>query len=386
MARKADKRKNVLDILRKMIVDGRWPRGYRLPTRETLRRRHGISHATLQEAMTTLKRQGFLVARGSSGTFVAQNPPHLSRYVIAFAALPGETENGWDRYQEALMRVAEAMPSTDERKIEICGGLGKKYWTECNNYLELADRVRSHQVAGILFATPPNYLQGTPLMDEPGIPRLAIGGALPRELAPEVVRSIEADFDEFYRRAVDLLVQRHCKRLAFISGRTVDRYIESALRPFDIASPSHLRHILHPLHPEGVANLVHMMMRLPPPDRPDGIVISNDHFAENARIGFEHAGIEVGRDVQVVAHWNFGLPLPLETKFEWLGFDIRALLEISFDTLGRWRRNEPLPSRQVIAPCTLDELPESHRVAMGAAAKHSKALPRETAIPSVFTI
>ena len=103
--RPAQKRREVLAALREGIVSGELPPGARLPTRRTLEQRFGVSCATVQQVLNELRRLGFIDTCGRRGTFVAEAPPHLSQFAIAFA--PRMTRHGFKSgFDEAIYRAA----------------------------------------------------------------------------------------------------------------------------------------------------------------------------------------------------------------------------------------------------------------------------------------
>ena len=78
--RHAAKRSVILSRLRSDILEGRFPPGSQLPTRSVMEREFGVSSVTLQRALDQLIEHGFVHARGTAGTYVAEHPPFLSRY------------------------------------------------------------------------------------------------------------------------------------------------------------------------------------------------------------------------------------------------------------------------------------------------------------------
>src|ERR1019366_5891260 len=78
------KHNEIAQALRQQIISGALPPGGKLPTREEMELIFKASQPTLQKAMETLKRDRFVEIRGRRGTYVAQHPPHLCRYAIAF--------------------------------------------------------------------------------------------------------------------------------------------------------------------------------------------------------------------------------------------------------------------------------------------------------------
>ena len=56
------------------VQEGRLPAGCRLPTEQALCDQYGVSRTVVREAISMLKREGMVVSRQGSGTFVAASP------------------------------------------------------------------------------------------------------------------------------------------------------------------------------------------------------------------------------------------------------------------------------------------------------------------------
>src|SRR5690606_4094495 len=74
----------VIESLRTEIITGALEPGMRVPPRRELAERLSVSLLTVQQAVDRRARDGFVEARGRSGTFVAERPPHLMNYAIVF--------------------------------------------------------------------------------------------------------------------------------------------------------------------------------------------------------------------------------------------------------------------------------------------------------------
>src|SRR5215510_1783201 len=94
----------VTQELRARVVSGRYSLGERLPHRDELEAELGASRATMQLALNTLLRDGFLRSAAGQGTFVSERPPFLSDIGLLF---PTALENfGQHRFYAAVQRVA----------------------------------------------------------------------------------------------------------------------------------------------------------------------------------------------------------------------------------------------------------------------------------------
>src|SRR5690242_16268161 len=78
------KHRLILNQMRDQILSGHLKPGERLPTRRQIEQQFAAGPVTVQRALDRLARDGFVVAQGRRGTFVAQRPPHLSQYALVF--------------------------------------------------------------------------------------------------------------------------------------------------------------------------------------------------------------------------------------------------------------------------------------------------------------
>ena len=92
----------ILHDLRRQIVAGALAPGKRLPTRRQMSEQFAAGPMTVQRALDRLQRDGFVVSRGTLGTFVAQDAPHLCRYAVVFHDYPQGS-----LYTSALVEAAQ---------------------------------------------------------------------------------------------------------------------------------------------------------------------------------------------------------------------------------------------------------------------------------------
>src|ERR1700761_3838600 len=62
----------ITEEVRQNILRGEWEPGHQLPKETDLAESYGVSRMTMNKALTQLSKEGFLVRRKRSGTFVAQ--------------------------------------------------------------------------------------------------------------------------------------------------------------------------------------------------------------------------------------------------------------------------------------------------------------------------
>ena len=120
--RPAIKEARIAQHLRQQIVRGDLTPGMQLPKRVDLEQEYSVSPLTLQRALQQLIDDGFLYAKTGQGTFVAANPPHLSRYGLLFPYHPSDREM-WSSWYVAINNEAEAYQREHPNRLVIYYGL-----------------------------------------------------------------------------------------------------------------------------------------------------------------------------------------------------------------------------------------------------------------------
>ena len=158
-------------------------------------------------------------------------------------------------------------------------------------------------------------------------------------------------------RACAYLQKQGRRRVAFVSvaqaGPTMQGAAQAALAAHGLETRPWWRVEASEQYPAAVQSLMQMMMRLPAGDRPDALVITDDHLVPDATAGLVAAGVCVPRDLAVVAHANFPLPTASALPVVRLGFDVRRVVAICLDVLDQRRVGAAVPE-PVIVPAEFE--------------------------------
>lgn len=332
--------------IRREIVDGRLAPGDQLPTRKELEVQFDVSGVTLQRALDQLIRDGFVIARGSLGTFVSRRPPFLSNYGIVFPARPSEEQV--NRFWMAIKSEAErnslnAVASNSDQSIAQYMTI---YHAEGSpktdrEFEQLVRHIRGHRLAGLIFLLPVEQYRGTPLLDTPGLPRVAISKT-PIEGIP-----VQIELEELFEEALRYLSQHGRRRVALVSinnmiasAPTMQRWNELVVRHGMRTDPRWIQGLDNRC-PQSARNLVHLLMHPGQQERPDSLLIADDNLVEFATTGLIDAGVRVPDDVEVVAHCNFPWPTPSVLPVKRLGYDVRECLRAAIAAIDAQRAGEP---------------------------------------------
>ena len=342
----------ILNELRRQIVEGRFPPGSQLPKRVELERYFQVSPITLQKALSGLIQDGFVYAKTGKGTFVVDEPPHLSRYGLVFPSEPGMSDT-WNNFFAALNNEAMAIQRARPERLSMYFGLEHPARHE-SRYKLIAD-VEAHRVAGLIFASPPFNFTGTPLLDEPGMARVTTA---PYMDLPAVV----LDTGSLLEKALEYLASRGRRRIALVSAHVAGPgmlFFESfrmLLRQRQMETRTYWEQAVHPNCPQWAKNVVELLFQGGPATRPDGLIIADDNLVPHATAGLLAADVRVPDEVDVVAHCNFPWPTPSVVPAKRIGYDARQVLAAFVASIDMQRRGESPPVVTKIAAVTDDEV------------------------------
>ncbi len=324
------KRGDLARFLRNAIVHGDLRPGQRVPTREELARQYHVSSNTVQAALSRLTHEGFLHSKRKAGTFVSQTPPHLTTYAFVFNDTPSNDPLEWSRYYATLCNhLLSTQEALSPRQIELHYGVELHADNEAHSML--CHAVREHRVAALLFPNAPVKLEGSPLLDEPGVSRVMVG-------APGVslpIPAVHIDGESFINRAAKRFAQRGLRHAAVLApsgfplagvdgdaglrDRIARLLIEHGLdsRPQWIQLPEAHK-------PEAVRAVVQLLFC--GADAPEALILADDHYF--APVAAALAGLpEASRPRLLVCYQNFPSP-PLHgpVEVQGLGFDSRKVI------------------------------------------------------------
>ena len=331
---KADEQ--VADRLRERIVKGRWKPGSRLPARVTLFKELGTCLATLQKAMDRLVDEGFIeVGPRKKGTRVAWHPPHLTQYRLVFPFGP----DAWGQFWHALEAAARQRSTPQKEFLCFYGLAGHR---DIHEYREIVREVETRRVAGLIFASSADELQGTPLLDQPGIPRVAIAG---RGYLPGIPK-VEIDLQSFMQQAVDTLAAQGRTRIALLSASVaggMGDLFRQAMEKRGLKSRPAWEQFASQRNLLAARHVMELLMQPGQPERPNGLIVSDDNVLTAAGEGLVAAGVRVPEDLHVVAMTNFPLLVPSAIPVTRIGFDIPSMLDLLVQRLEQVRRGEKPP-------------------------------------------
>jgi DNA-binding LacI/PurR family transcriptional regulator len=198
----------------------------------------------------------------------------------------------------------------------------------------------------LIFASVPHLLNDTPLLNEPGIARVAIMG---ERFAPPEMPRIDLDGESFMTKALDALARAGKRRVAVIvppqlsQERTWNEQFNGGLSRHGMETRPHWRIEANHSVLRTVRTCASLLMMLPPDQRPDGLLVADDNLVEQATTGLIDANARVPHDIAVVAHCNFPWPTPSAVPVSRLGYDARDVMQQCISIIDQQRRGAVPP-------------------------------------------
>ena len=348
----------VASEIRTAIIRGEFNGIRNLPTRRDLMKRFDTSMATVQRSMEQLEKEGFIESDGRRGTRVAESLPHLSCFGLVFSGTPdadARKPQFWSRFWDMLSK--EALNTHRRRppyRIKVFYDI--HYQGDRRAHDLLLEAVERHQLAGLIF---PYYIDekftDSPLLNRPDLPLATI---TPPEEGISDHASVYFDLSSWIDLALSALAEKGRKRVAWVHSLGFGQTAMGA-QPYTLAG---FRDLVarkarasgmetRPLwvtavdsnNPSNAQSVVELLLSAPAGERPDAIVLADDHYAGGAIAALMGLGVKVPEEVEVVTYRNFpdapasGVPMTA------IGFDMGELLDLCIDALVGIREHPDAP-------------------------------------------
>ena len=338
--------------LSSLIRSGAKPPGSRLPTRLELASQFKTTPVTIQKALDRLMADGFVKARGRSGTFVVDRPPHLYRFGIVITAAHATGFLG------ILVEQAARLARLHHWNFPVYSHVDGS--VDAEDYrLMLAD-LQSHRLAGLIFTQQPEWFLNQPLFADPDLPRVAL---VEHQLSG--VGSVRLDNPLWVAKALDYLQAQGRHRVAVVATpNQSSAFVELVTRGVAARQltthPAWIQALDH-RSPYWAAHVVAALLNGPAAARPDALIIADDHLVESVTTALQRHGGAVVADLPIVAHCNYPKLPVAAVPVTWLGYDVRQVLRLAVEYIQQCLEGvKPAPVRMVPAQFAA-ELSESGR-------------------------
>jgi GntR family transcriptional regulator, arabinose operon transcriptional repressor len=341
--------------LRLAITSGKYKEGERLPTEAQLVEQYSTSRPTVARALRELQRDGLILRRAGSGTYVKKPSEQQGQLFGLVIPRLGETEIFEPMCRElarssqinhhGLLWAATAVAAT--------GDVAEEAWQSCQQCIK-------RKVAGVFFA-PLELIANAEVtnerivsaLDNAGIPIVLLDRDLYRSPRRSRYDRVGIDNRAAGFTVTDHLLKHGCRKVGFISrpysaetvGLRLDGY-HQALRQHEIVPDPCWVAVGDPSDPAFMREFVYGTGI-------EGLVCANDMTAANVIRTLDALGIKTPQDVRVVGFDDVKyaslLRVPLTTlrqPCEHIGAAaVRAMIErIS---------NSEIPPRDILLHCQL---------------------------------
>jgi len=259
--------------------------------------------------------------------------PHRDRYVWVTSEQPGSNE--WSLFLATTLEVIERGETGISGQVSALVGVDGR----ANNpeYRQLCEVEARRSAAGLLLVNSA-MLYLLPVLQTPGLPRVAIGAPLPH------ASLVMLDFAGLIERASARLLERG-RRVAVMSPHAPK--LAAAQECLEALGLHEDRLLTVHAAPIGCERLTELMFDRK--NRPDAIFVVDDNLVPPLLAGLERARVQAGKDVYVLAHCNWPRPLGMSEGVEHLGFDVREVLCAGKDIIDAHREGALSPTRLIPA-------------------------------------
>ena len=350
---KAGSSHDVVRALRTNILSGHWSPGSQLPARLELLRSLKTTPVTLHHSVQRLVNDGFLRTAAGSGTFVSELPPHLNTYAVVFIYDPANwrDKENWSRYYQAMNQATVRLQQETGKRVLMFHGIDQHADSEeCTRLITYIERQR---LAGLIFTNHPYTFEGTPILDAPGLPRVAMMSD-PDAKLPHVP-AVSFDGNMWVTKALDHLAAQGRRRVALIDfgmGPDFSARVQAGLAARGMVSHRRWHQFVSLRNSEGATNAVELLMN--DRERPDALLVEDDNFVEQAAAGLVAAGVSVPKEVTVIGHANFPVAPTKLLPMRLLGYDANLFMRTAVDLIDRQRAGEQVP-RETKLPALWEE-------------------------------
>jgi hypothetical protein len=311
----------------------------------------------VQWALERLVQDGLIETRGRQGTFITPEAPHLNRYALAFPT-PREWL-GHSKFWEELVRAAVRVGQGSARRVEVFHDI--EFHASSTDYQALRRDISRGRLAGVIFGGAPWVLESDDLLRRPALPMVAVMSGQKYAGVPAVF----VDRAAFVERALADLAARGRRRVAMLSTamegspamqRAYVEQFEERVAHHGLSSRPYWLQMASAQGATAARQIVHLMLGANPADRPDALIVCDDHLVEQSTAGVLAAGLRAPQDVEVVAYCNFPTPPPALVPVRRLGFSAPAVIDRCIEVIDLQRRGVAVPALSLIPPHFEEEL------------------------------
>jgi|GEM_PF-6519263 len=312
--------RDIVNQLRQEIVEGYFFDNGRLPTREEFSSKYGAGKATVQKALATLEDEGFIISRGSQGTFVNPNSPNHTDIAMLIPAKEEQlTAN--DDFLELLRREQAGLEAHIGKRLRY-------YYVDreqrsIDDFRKVAEDARYSRLHGVIFPNAPESWMLEPFLNN------HISIVAFTDEAVEGASTVWVDYSDMFRQMLTYCREAGCRYPAHLSNimlpyHHLQDYLGIAaelgyaipprmVQGFPLNGTSEwLRHTLH-----AFLDGSHPM---------DALIVNDEAFLAPAFAVLLELGVIPGKDVQVISQRTFAGTGATALPVKYFGFDLYEII------------------------------------------------------------
>ena len=323
------KRRELSEIMRRMIVSGQLQSGSKFPTYQQMERMFDTSRGTLQYAVAELQRDGYLIGRKRRDLIVAEHLPCYSR----FALLIENSEHGnqfWKKMVDGCSRLEESGVSIEiYRNMSAPMESGRR---------KLQDAIDALRIGGCFFIFDPVGEWQNNLLNNERIPKVVFSKE-PNDNPSVITATFEINAQ--LSLVGQCMREKGVRRAACITmgNQEASNLFETVMQRYGIATDSYLNQSIPETKRSAAANLVELLLQLPPEIRPDGIYVNDENLLEYVIHGIIAGNPVRWKHLRLVSHANFPTSQVYPIPVDRIGYDTMEILKQVALRLGEWHRN-----------------------------------------------
>jgi len=336
------------DTLREEIL-AKYKPGGRLPSVNALAERFGVSPLTLRIALVTLSEEGLLDRRPGSGCYVKDRQETKPIGILV----------GLDVFQQGIspfyLRVTgllrDLLENKGQRVRVYIGHTPPGEWPQAPQIPDFTEDCKAGRLLGLAalgVGTHQDWLQKLQRMHVPvvGIDFTAFGQRA-------FDHCVNLDYDQFLPQATRYLVEQGRRRIASLGWQQAHGSMKRLFGEHGVEFRENW--ICGNVHPGAIGAGWEEFREVwnAYPEKPDGLIISDDMLFRDVQVGILELGIRVPEDLTIVTHANRGANMLFAFPVARLECDPGAVAEAMGDMLLKLVNKEPVPDAQVTVPFKL---------------------------------
>ena len=310
----------ILTQVKSDISSGRLSRDGKLPVREDLGKYYGVSKSTVQKVFAELEKEGFIISKGSQGTFVnPRSPDRTDVAVILPSGTKALTTNslyaqfGHERagLEQATGKRFRLFYVDDMRKMK-------------DDFLHLAQEVRALKFWGAIFLFAPQDWMYEPFLEN-GIPVVSL-----TDEHCQNISTVWVDYSDLLEKMLEECKASGCRKPALISMTSVPyRHIidyKNKAAELGIKVSDRMIYGLQalPRHPEWFRHPVYSLFS--GASQPDALLLLDETFLLHSCAALLELGRLPGRDIRIISQRTFPGNIPAPQPVSFIGFRMEDIV------------------------------------------------------------